>query len=84
MRIVSHMSLCKSRKRRNVVYGAKQHDCFRKENQMDYCESCGQSLEGGDLTLPWEDGDNPYAYVTCPHCRYKNIRYGYGEDDDDE
>ncbi len=49
---------------------------------MDYCESCGQSLEGGDLTLPWEDGDNPYAYVTCPHCGHENIRDGYGEDDD--
>lgn len=53
-----------------------------KMDEMSYCESCGQSLEGGDLTLPWEDGDNAYAYVTCPHCGYDNIKYGYGEDDD--
>ena len=46
------------------------------------CENCGWSLLGGYLTLPWEDGDNTYAYVTCPHCGYKSIRYGYGEDDD--
>ena len=45
------------------------------------CISCGQSLNGGDLTLPWEDGSNPNAYVTCPHCGYENIKYGYGEDD---
>ena len=48
------------------------------------CVNCGWSLLGAYLTLPWEDGDNKYAYVTCPHCRYKNIRYGYGEDDDDD
>ena len=45
------------------------------------CESCGESLVGASLTLPWEDGDNPYAYVTCPHCGYENIKCGYGEDD---
>ena len=49
---------------------------------MTECESCGQSLDSGELTLPWEDGDNPHAYVTCPHCRYENIVYGFGEDDD--
>lgn len=49
---------------------------------MSYCENCGQSLEGGDFSLPWEDGDNAFAYVICPHCRHKNILYGYGEDDD--
>ena len=48
----------------------------------DTCENCGRSLDGGELTLPWEDGDNPTAYVICPHCRYKNIQYGYGEDED--
>ena len=30
---------------------------------MITCIYCGQSLEGGVLTLPWEDGDNPNAYV---------------------
>ena len=46
------------------------------------CISCGESLMGGTLVLPWEDGDNPYAYVKCPHCGYENIKLGYGEDDD--
>lgn len=49
---------------------------------MEYCETCHCSLEGGDLTLPWEDGDNRYAYVTCPHCGWNSVQYGYGEDDD--
>lgn len=47
----------------------------------DTCTRCGRSLENGELTLPWEDGDNPYAYIECPHCHYKNRQYGYGEDD---
>lgn len=45
------------------------------------CENCGQSLSGGALTLPWEDGDNPNAYETCPHCGHENTVHGYGEDD---
>lgn len=49
---------------------------------MKTCESCGQPLNKGVLTLPWEDGDNPYAYVQCPYCGYKNIMEGYGSDDD--
>ena len=49
---------------------------------MEDCIKCGMSLSGGDLTLPWEDDDNPNAYVICPHCGYKNTVYGYGEDDD--
>ena len=36
------------------------------------CENCGWSLLGAYLILPWEDGDNSYAYVTCPHCGYKS------------
>ncbi len=50
---------------------------------MECCVNCGQPLTGAALTLPWEDGDNPNAYVCCPHCGYENIVYGYGEDDDD-
>ena len=55
------------------------------------CVCCGRSLAGGVLILPWEDGDNEYAYVncphpfwmfTCPHCGEENIQKGYGEDDD--
>ena len=45
------------------------------------CYRCGRSLEGAEYTLPWEDGDNPHAYVICPYCRAKNERDGYGEDD---
>ena len=46
------------------------------------CASCDRSISNGELTLPWEDGDNSYAYVTCPYCRYENIVEGFGEDDD--
>jgi DNA-directed RNA polymerase subunit RPC12/RpoP len=53
----------------------------RRRGSGDTCDSCGQSLSGGDLTLPWEDGDNAEAYVRCKYCGHKNIKYGYGEDD---
>ena len=46
------------------------------------CVKCGLLLDGGILTLPWEDGDNCYAYVTCPHCGYENYMFGFGEDED--
>ena len=36
------------------------------------CESCGRSLDNGILVLPWENGNNPTAYVICSHCRHKN------------
>ena len=36
------------------------------------CESCGRSQDNGILVLPWEDGNNPTAYVICSHCRHKN------------
>ena len=49
--------------------------------EMDVCISCGGSLAGAELTLPWEDGDNSHAYVRCPHCGFENIKYGYGDDD---
>lgn len=49
---------------------------------MDICVCCGESLAGGVLKLPWEDGNNEYTHVTCPHCGAKNTQYGYGEDDD--
>ena len=49
---------------------------------MNECENCGRPLTRGVLTLPWEDGDNDHAYVSCPYCGWKNIQYGYGEDDD--
>lgn len=47
---------------------------------MGNCENCNRSLSKGDLTLPWEDGDNAYAYVTC-NCGQDTDVYGYGEDD---
>lgn len=48
---------------------------------MRDCENCQDSLAGGELTLPWADGNNPNAYVICPHCGHKNTMYGFGEDD---
>lgn len=49
---------------------------------LEACMACQQSLAGGVQTLPWEDGDNPDAYVTCPHCGEENPLWGFGEDDD--
>lgn len=48
---------------------------------MERCLNCQTSLEDEDLVLPWEDGDNEYAYIKCPRCGYENTKYGYGEDD---
>ena len=48
---------------------------------MQDCCNCGQSLAGGELTAPWEDGDNPSTYVKCPHCGAINYLDGFGEDD---
>lgn len=53
----------------------------RTHRRSGTCSNCEQSLSGGNLILPWEDGDNSYAYVTCPCCGHKNIKYGFGEDD---
>ena len=47
------------------------------------CAGCGRELKG-TLTLPWEDGYNPEAYVRCKYCGYENTVYGYGEDDNDD
>lgn len=51
-------------------------------SNYDICIACGQSLRGGDFVLPWEEGDNPGAFIRCPHCGYENDRDGFGEDDD--
>lgn len=45
---------------------------------MADCPNCQQSLSGGVFTAQWEDGDNDYSYITCPHCGYEYII-----DDDD-
>ena len=39
------------------------------------CENCGWSLDNGEYVAPWEDDDNLYGYVICPHCKHKNIDY---------
>jgi len=45
------------------------------------CDVCQNSLAGGRLVVPWEEGNNSYGYIVCPHCRHKNIVDGLGEDD---
>lgn len=52
-----------------------------EEQIMNECENCQRSLAGSELTLPWEDGNNPYAYATCPTCGHETTMYGFGEDD---
>lgn len=36
------------------------------------CINCQNSLDGGEFTAKWEDGDNDEAYITCRHCRCHN------------
>jgi len=47
------------------------------------CENCQQEYprERLELTMPWEDGNNAYAYWRCPNCGHENIEEGYGEDE---
>ncbi|MFG3344172.1 hypothetical protein ACGF1Z_03795 [Streptomyces sp. NPDC048018] len=44
------------------------------------CEVCQSSLSTGTSYLPYEDGSNSHAYISCPSCGHENIRYGFGED----
>lgn len=37
------------------------------------CVVCQYPLAGGMFVSRWEDGNNDYSYVVCPHCRHKNI-----------
>lgn len=59
---------------------SKEYDV--RNEMMDTCENCQQSLSGGVFTLLWEDGDKPHAFVTCRYCGHENIKYGFGGDDD--
>lgn len=42
----------------------------RSQNSGRTCSNCGQSLNGGEYTAPWENGNNSDGYVKCPHCGY--------------
>ena len=37
------------------------------------CANCGESLQGGEYTAPWENGNNSDGYIKCPHCGYINF-----------
>ena len=39
------------------------------------CINCQNSLKGGEYTGAWENGNNPDAYVKCPHCGYVNFLF---------
>ncbi len=49
-------------------------DTSERRGNHGCCESCEESLQYGDYHAPWEDGDNAYGYVVCPHCGHKNYR----------
>ena len=49
-----------------------QQDALREFRLIQGDAASLDMVCGGDLTLPWEDDDNPNAYVICPHCGYKN------------
>lgn len=43
------------------------------------CEVCDRSMKSRgsyNVTVPWEDGDDAEGYMTCPHCRHRNIMWG--------
>jgi len=46
------------------------------------CICCDEVMLKGKypLVLPWEDGDNPEAYIECPKCKTKNVVEGFGDD----
>ena len=46
-----------------------------RQNSGRICSNCGQSLNGGEYTAPWENGNNSEGYVTCPHCGYTNFEW---------
>lgn len=52
-----------------------------KSGDPRFCVWCQESLSRGTSYLPWEDGSNSHAYITCPSCKGENIRYGFGDDD---
>lgn len=41
------------------------------------CVNCGNSLAGGEHTLPWEEGNNEDGYTKCPHCGYVNFNWKF-------
>ncbi|MFD1484796.1 hypothetical protein ACFQ5J_06090 [Lacticaseibacillus baoqingensis] len=64
----------------DIVYDSPAEEYSDADFQT--CTNCGRSIADANLTLPWEAGNNPSAYVRCPHCGYDNILSGFGEDDD--
>lgn len=48
------------------------------------CAGCDREVKSSkiDVTMPYEDGGNSFAYWRCPYCGYENILEGYGDDDD--
>ena len=41
---------------------------MRAKRNHRTCVVCQQSLEGGEYTAPWENGNNPDGYTKCHHC----------------
>jgi len=43
------------------------------------CMNCRQTLENGELTTTWNDGDNSHVFIKCLNCGSKNILEGCRE-----
>lgn len=50
-------------------------DVFRRKSRGSSrrCEMCQREMKGGTYTAPWENGNNPDAYIKCPNCGHVNF-----------
>ena len=43
-----------------------------KPGDRRFCVWCQEPLSRAEAFLPWEDGSNSHAYITCPSCKQEN------------
>lgn len=59
----------------NIIDTKDDYDINDDEDRSLRCVNCQNSLKGGEYTGAWENGNNPDAYVKCPHCGYVNFLF---------
>ena len=77
---------CTNKKHVGGVYFSKNGKLISVDElhqQQDIkCIYCGISMRNGVSSLPYENGNNAYASIRCPHCGSENIFDGFGFDDE--